>query len=593
MRRIKSLSTQLANQIAAGEVVTRPASVVKELMENSLDAGSKRIDLIIEHGGTSRIEVRDDGHGIHHDDFVLAISPHATSKVYELKELEALISMGFRGEALASISAVSRMSVVSRQADSEHAWKFKCDEVNQELKPAAREVGTSVSVRDLFYNTPARRKFLRTEKTEFGHIEDVFKRLALVNFDVRFTLTHGDKLVYDFPVAGDDRRQEARVAACVAKDFLANALKIDIEISGLHLTGWVGEPTYSRSSQALQFFYVNERIVKDRLIAHAVRQAYKDVLYGGRHPVFVLYLSLEPHLVDVNVHPTKAEVRFREGRLVHDFIYRALHRAVGETRIEPVVQDNQHELKATQILQRQPSQQTMTLADSRETVELYKQLAPKPVEVEAEPEAEVAVLEEPKPQVAPPMGYAKCQLKGIYILAENEAGLVIVDMHAAAERITYEKLKTAWGAGELSQQALLVPMTIQVSKMEAVFVEDHKEAFAELAFELDRLGEDQVMIRAVPAILKRSDYEKLATKVIADLALLGKSFQVANYCDELLSSMACHGSVRANRQLSLDEMNALLRQMEETERSGQCNHGRPTWRQLSLTEMDQLFMRGR
>ena len=603
-RRIQTLPIQLANQIAAGEVVSRPASVIKELMENAIDAGGNQIDVVIEGGGSRLMKISDNGVGIVKDDLPLAIARHATSKVYELNELEALHSLGFRGEALASIASVSRFTLTSRHHESDMAWQAQVEgrEANCDIQPAAQPVGTTVTVRDLFFNTPARRKFLRADKTELNHIEEVFKRMALVHFDKGFSLKVDNVIKYQFQPALDQMTQEHRVRACFDKQFLANALHVDVEAAGLRLWGWVGLPTYSRSQADSQYFYVNGRIVKDKLVTHAVRQAYQDVLYGGRHPIYLLYLSVDPAMVDVNVHPTKHEVRFREGRLVHDFLFRTLHRVLGESKPQAAL-DNGAEIPS--IPAYQPPQQAAMSLQVKEDMALYQQLATpsaspvsvsqptvEPLQTQTSP-TQTPTAEAEISATVPPLGYALGQLKGIYILAQNAHGLVIVDMHAAHERITYERLKQQWQEDRLSAQQLLVPLSVAVSAKEAILVDENQECLQQLGFEMDRIGEDAVVIRQMPSLLKSSDAETLVRAVLADLLLVGDSARFDQYVNEMLSTMACHGSIRANRQLTLPEMNALLRDMEATERSGQCNHGRPTWTQLNLTELDKLFLRGR
>ncbi len=611
-RRVQQLPIQLANQIAAGEVVTRPASVIKELLENSLDAGASSLEIKIEEGGMRLLSVGDNGGGIHPDDLRLSLSRHATSKVYNLDELEGLTSLGFRGEALASIASVSRMRLSSRYQKADQAYEISsegCDK-DIEIKPTARRLGTLVEIRDLFFNTPARRKFLRKEKTEFTHIDEVVRRIALSRFDIALSLTHNNKLVYQLPPANNDLLQEKRMAKIFSHEFLHNALHIDIDAMGLRLSGWVGLPTFSRAQADWQYFYVNGRIVKDRLVSHAVRQAYRDVLYHGRHPVFVLYLDCDPMIVDVNVHPTKHEVRFREGRLIHDFLFRALHRALAEAKpsdIEKKLNDDKSkEVAATQSGIEQghrgtytPQQRQMPLRQVQEQVARYQQLLMS--EPTTAPEgtlmAETPVPLQPEaqsnqPQI-PPLGYAIAQLKGIYILAENEQGLIIVDMHAAHERITYEKMKMAWQQQKMVTQGLLVPITLSATAKEVAFVEEYPNSLADLGFQVEALGHEQLVIREVPTLLKQANIEQLVHDVLADLMLFDHSKRTEEYCDRVLSTMACHGSVRANRQLTISEMNALLRDMELTERSGQCNHGRPTWTVQSMAELDKLFLRGR
>jgi DNA mismatch repair protein MutL len=624
LRRIQLLSPRLANQIAAGEVVERPASVAKELLENCLDAGARRIDVDVEQGGIKLLRVRDDGAGIPADDLPLALARHATSKIRELDDLEAVASLGFRGEALASISSVSRLTLTSRTADASQAWQVETEgrDMEARVQPAAHPVGTTVEVRDLFFNTPARRKFLRSEKTEFDHLQEVIKRLALARFDVAFHLRHNGKGVLALHEAADDLSRARRVAAVCGSAFLEQALPLEIERHGVRLWGWVGLPTFSRSQADLQYFYVNGRMVRDKLVAHAVRQAYRDVLYNGRHPTFVLFLEIDPATVDVNVHPTKHEVRFRDSRMIHDFLYGTLHRALGDVRPEdqlaapaavaPVVRASglqagefgpQGEMSLAASLLERPADapdwrppasagggyaprsappQPVPGAELQGAYRDY--FAPLPVEAAPLPEASVDI---------PPLGYALAQLKGIYILAENAAGLVLVDMHAAHERITYERLKAAMASEGLRGQPLLVPESLAVSQREADCAEEHQAWFQRLGFELQRLGPETLAIRQIPVLLKQAQAGQLVRDVLADLLEYGSSDRIQAHLNELLATMACHGAVRANRRLTLPEMNALLRDMEQTERSGQCNHGRPTWTQLGMDDLDKLFLRGR
>ncbi|TBU87284.1 DNA mismatch repair endonuclease MutL [Phytopseudomonas dryadis] len=620
MMRIQLLSPRLANQIAAGEVVERPASVIKELLENSLDSGARRIEVDVEQGGVKLLRVRDDGSGIAPDDLPLALARHATSKIRELEDLEQVMSLGFRGEALASISSVARLTLTSRTADAEQAWQVETEgrDMQPRVQPAAHPVGTSVEVRDLFFNTPARRKFLKAEKTEFDHLQEVIKRLALARFDVAFHLRHNGKSVLSLHEANDDVSRARRVAAVCSSGFLEQALPIEIERNGLHLWGWVGLPTFSRSQADLQYFYVNGRMVRDKLVAHAVRQAYRDVLFNGRHPTFVLFLEIDPASVDVNVHPTKHEVRFRDGRMVHDFLYGTLHRALGEVRPE-----DQLATPATVETLLRPTGQAAGEFGPQGEMGLAASVLERPVESvwrspgagyqgqrseAALPAAEAqgvyreffapmpatrvpVVLPEAQGDI-PPLGYAIAQLKGIYILAENANGLVVVDMHAAHERITYERLKVAMASEGLRGQPLLVPESIAVSQREADCAEEHGQWFQKLGFELQRLGPETLAIRQIPALLKQAEATRLVGDVLSDLLEYGTSDRIQAHLNELLGTMACHGSVRANRRLTLPEMNALLRDMEHTERSGQCNHGRPTWTQMSMDQLDKLFLRG-
>ncbi|AJO76253.1 MULTISPECIES: DNA mismatch repair endonuclease MutL [Pseudomonas] len=627
--RIELLSPRLANQIAAGEVVERPASVIKELLENSLDSGAKRIDVDVEQAGVKLLRVRDDGGGISADDLPLALARHATSKIRNLEDLEQVMSLGFRGEALASISSVARLTLTSRTRDADQAWQVETEgrDMAPRVQPAAHPVGTSVEVRDLFFNTPARRKFLKAEKTEFDHLQEVIKRLALARFDVAFHLRHNGKSVLSLHEANDDVARARRVAAVCGSGFLEQALPIEVERNGLHLWGWVGLPTFSRSQADLQYFYVNGRAVRDKLVAHAVRQAYRDVLFNGRHPTFVLFFEVDPAVVDVNVHPTKHEVRFRDGRMVHDFLYGTLHRALGDVRPEDhlaapaaaagIVRptgieagefgpQGEMRLAANLTLEQPQTQPAFTPSNAGAGSGYQYQYTPRPqptlpaAEAQAAyreffaplPEAGAAALPDAQGDI-PPLGYALAQLKGIYILAENAQGLVLVDMHAAHERIMYERLKVAMASEGLSGQPLLVPESIAVSQREADCAEEHASWFQRLGFELQRLGPESLAIRQIPALLKQAEANRLVHDVLADLMEYGTSDRIQAHLNELLGTMACHGAIRANRRLALPEMNGLLRDMENTERSGQCNHGRPTWTQLGLDDLDKLFLRGR
>jgi DNA mismatch repair protein MutL len=605
---------RLANQIAAGEVVERPSSVVKELLENSLDAGAHNIEIEVEQGGTRLIRLRDDGCGIPREDFALALSRHATSKIHSFEDLEGVASLGFRGEALPSISSVSRLELRSRTRDEDSGWRVTGDGGEQisEPQPVAQPQGTTIEVRDLFFNTPARRKFLRTEKTEFGHLETVVKRIALSHFDVGFTLRHNQRVVQKLRPAHGAVEQQQRVAHVCGEAFIDHALKIEFQAAGMRLWGWVALPTFSRSQADLQYFFVNGRMVRDKLVTHGIRQAYQDVLYHGRHPAYVLYLELDPTLVDVNVHPTKHEVRFREGRMVHDFLFRTLHQALAEARPGSGEASASTENIGTDVtsppafaagrtdasfasgsITTFPQQARMPLGVQqglhpglqqqavREQMQAYQALAATAPEPGAEQEADMPVL-----------GYAIAQLHGIYILAQNAHGLVLVDMHAAHERITYERMKQAMDGEGVRSQPLLVPITINVNESEARLPAEFEEVFAELGFVLETMGPQTIVVRQVPSLLREADVEGLVRDVLSDLTTYGTTRRVREAINELLGTMACHGSVRANRKLTLPEMNALLRDMENTERSGQCNHGRPTWVQLSLDQLDKLFMRG-
>lgn len=626
MTRIALLSQRLANQIAAGEVVERPASVVKELLENCLDAGADRVEIDIEQGGSKLIRIRDNGAGIVKDDLGLALSRHATSKIANLDDLENIASLGFRGEALASICSVSRLELISRAqaATDDTAWRVEAEgqEMSTALSPAAHPQGTTVEVRDLFFNTPARKKFLRTEKTEFDRLEEVVKRLALSRFDVAFSLRHNQRVIQHLHAAMSAQEQQRRVALVCGPAFVENSIQIDIEAAGLRLWGWVSLPTFSRSQADLQYFYVNGRIIRDKLVSHAVKQAYQDVLFHGRHPAFVLYLELQPSLVDVNVHPTKHEVRFRDGRLVHDFLFRALHKALASVR----PQDRLGAEAGTESGTESATGEGVTSASGYASAERSAGLtgdfagqerisfagsfgsSPTPLQSNqfssfssgysgavsqqrvAEQVAAYARLH--NDDDVPPLGFAIAQLHGIYILAQNAQGLIIVDMHAAHERITYEHMKSACQSEGIKAQPLLVPLSIAVSQAEADCAEQQAEALLALGVGIERAAAESIVVRQIPAILAGANIEQLVRDVLSDVLEHGSSERIRNYQDQLLATMACHGSVRANRQLSIAEMNALLRDMERTERSGQCNHGRPTWVLQSLDQLDKLFLRG-
>ena len=600
MGRIRQLSDSLANQIAAGEVVERPAAVLKELLENSLDAGAARIDIELEDGGMRLLRIRDDGEGIATEDLPLTVTRHATSKIRTLDDLERVLSFGFRGEALASIASVSRLGILTADANAAHASRLDyAADGTPRVTPAAHPRGTTVEVLELFFNVPARRKFLRSARTEYTHCEEVVRRIALARFDVAFKLRHDRRVVFELRACTTQAEREQRLAVLCGTPFLENARAIEVEASGMRLSGWLTQPTYSRSQADQQYFFVNGRAVRDRVVTHAIRQAYRDVLYGDRHPACVLYLEIDPTLVDVNVHPTKSEVRFRESRLVHDFLFRALHRALAELRPAQARSDLAgQDAPAGSI----PVEGTPPVAHQRplwthrpgpaavaETLSAYESLSL------ARPEGLVPSQPEESGDDGdiPPLGYALAQLKGIYILAENRDGLVLVDMHAAHERITYERMKAANAAGGVRAQPLLVPLVVALSRREADCLERHAETLATLGLGLARSAEEAVIVRQLPVLLAGADIAALVRDVAADLLEHGDATRIATRSDEILSTMACHGSVRANRRLSLSEMNALLRDMEATERSGQCNHGRPTWTLMPLAELDRLFLRGR
>lgn len=613
MHRINLLNQRLANQIAAGEVVERPASVIKELMENSLDAGATQLTIDVEQGGIKFMRVRDNGVGIVKDDMELALSRHATSKISELGDLEAIGSLGFRGEALASISSVSRLRMQSRSAQEADSsgWQIQAEgqDMATRLEPSAHPQGTTVEVRDLFFNTPARKKFLKTEKTEFTRIDEVVKRLALSRFEVEFNLSHNQRAIHKMLAANSEQEKQRRVGLVCGPAFVENSVYVDVERAGLRLWGWVSLPTFSRSQADLQYFYVNGRIIRDKLVAHAIKQAYRDVLYHGRHPAYVLYLELDPATVDVNVHPTKHEVRFRDSRLVHDFLFSALHKALAEVSPADRLSDQENpailEQSVSNGVAELDQQSSLGLrdapADYRSNYQSTYQSSDRgpafnggqsvnPQQVRAQLAA-LSELQQDDAEV-PPLGYAIAQLHGIYILAQNKEGLIIVDMHAAHERITYERMKIAALEEEIKMQPLLVPVSIAVSQAEANCAEQQQQALQSLGIAIERVAEEAIVVRQVPSLLKDSNVEQLVRDVLSDLLEYGSSERIQAHQDELLSTMACHGSVRANRHLTIPEMNALLRDMEATERSGQCNHGRPTFIYRSLDELDKLFMRG-
>ena len=591
----------MANQIAAGEVVERPASVVKELLENSLDSECRRIDITLEAGGTRLIRVRDDGIGIVKDDLQLALSRHATSKIEEIADLNAVSTLGFRGEALASIASVSRLYLTSNASDDhQNGWKVTVagEGLSAELSPAPHPRGTTLEVKDLFFNTPARRKFLRTERTEFQRIEDIVRKMALSHPKVGFYLTHDGKIVRQYPACQSEAEMDRRISSVFGKTFIENALYFEEEKHGIQLKGWIGLPTYSRSQADQQYFFVNGRTIRDKLVTHAVKQGYSDVLYHGRNPVFALFLSLHPSMVDVNVHPTKHEVRFRESREVHDFIFRTIHHVLADTR----PQDQVEAAASTIDLGALPAQSNIVFqrpgtgsaaVGGGAISELPRHYGHILAQEPSADEAARSFQSLPDDGTVPPLGYALAQLHGIYILAENARGLVLVDMHAAHERITYERMKHASAAEGVKTQPLLVPISIAISSQEGSLVEEYAAHFEELGFDIQLASEESLLVRGIPALLSRSNTEQLLRDVLSDFLEYGSTLRIQEHKDEILSTMACHGSVRANRRLTIPEMNALLRDMEDTERSGQCNHGRPTWTELSVAELDSLFLRGR
>lgn len=587
--RIHQLSDLISNQIAAGEVVERPASLVKELLENSLDAGARRLEVVAEQGGVKRVLVLDDGGGIHPEDLRLAVSRHATSKISSAADLEGVRSLGFRGEALASMASVARLRIVSRIPTLDQGFAIEIEGGREvAFEPRAHPPGTTVEVADLFFNTPARRKFLKAERTEQAHIERVVRTMSLARFDVAFELRQGGGRTALTLPAGNPQQRLGRV---LGSEFPERSVMVDESAGAMRLHGWVGLPTLSRGQADQQYFFVNSRAVKDKLVGHAIRQAYRDVLFHGRHPVFVLYLELPAAEVDVNVHPTKDEVRFRDARGVHDFVFGKLNRALRDLRPDstppPVVSYPGAVRDQGPFAQPALALHSVAQSGSPAGHRFWSAGAnglPNPARAEGaafDQQGEV-----------PPLGFAIAQLHGIYILAQNEAGLVIVDMHAAHERITYERLKQQQEEGTIARQRLLVPSVLNVPESDADLLEELGELLPEMGLVVERSGQQAVTVREVPALLGNADCEGLIRDLLADFTELGTSQRIEQARERLLAGMACHGSIRANRQLSLAEMNALLRDMERTENAGQCNHGRPTYLTQSLVELDSLFLRG-
>lgn len=644
---IEQLPDHLINQIAAGEVIERPASIIKELIENSLDAGATRCQIDLEQGGLTRLCVRDNGNGIPANEIALALSRHATSKITSMADLESVATMGFRGEALPSIASVSRLLLSSCAKGADTAWQIRYrHDGGVEREPTAHPFGTTVDVQDLFYNLPARRKFMRTERTEYSRCEAVIKTLAMANSQCAFTLTHNGKTSFECRSASSQTERNIRITRILGKAFGEAARAVDIEGPGLQLSGWIADPSFSRAQADMQYFYVNNRMVKDKVISHAVKQAYSDLIYHQRFPAFVLFLKLDPKAVDVNVHPGKQEVRFRDSQTVHGFVRRSLKQFLAAFTPADVLSEadqSQNYLseparpgvgglssRAEQGMpggqlgnvnsgagssssaggpslhyQDAPRQGAMKLSvrdqyDGMSRLGAVSGNAPKPIDpygrdpmpmnTEHLAHSDSEGIDETK---APPLGYALAHLHGIYVLAQNTKGLILVDAHAAHERITYERLKTEFSAGAIKVQPLLVPVTLHVSEAEADRCETETALLAELGLEVDRQSPEQLRVQAVPVILGRADIAELLRDVLSDLMEFGSSERIRAAIDTVLSSMACHGSVRANRMLTVPEMNALLRQIESTPNSGQCNHGRPTWTQLDMKALDALFMRGR
>ena len=602
---IRLLPDQLISQIAAGEVVERPASALKELLENSLDAGSTDISVSLLQGGVKQLCVADNGSGIGHDDLAMALTRHATSKIATLEDLEAVGSLGFRGEALASIASVSRTQISSRSQDTKHAWRITSDGSDiSTIEPAALDAGTVIEVNDLYFNTPARRKFLKTEGTEFGHCEEAFHRVALSRPDVAFMLQHNGRALSRYAISAPEKRFSEVLGA----EFAAESINIDESAAGLRLWGIAAKPTYNRNSRDTQYVYVNSRFVRDKLIAHAIRQAYQDVLHHDRHPAFVLFLELDPNLVDVNVHPSKTEVRFREGQAIHRFIFHSLHKVLAtptgasnavtasQATHNPFATNNQTPYPTYQsqisLAANEPSSFYQTLFGSNSKASQERKFA-SPVCYAEEFEAGVATA----PVDDFPLGFAVAQIHGVYVLAQNKLGLVVIDMHAAHERIMYEQLKNALDMKSVPMQPLLIPVSFNANRLEVATVQEalatNDSSLQQLGFDIAILSPTTLAVRAVPTMLRDADAVTLARDVLRDLREYGASRALTERRNELLGTMACHAAVRANRLLTVAEMNALLRDMEATERSGMCNHGRPTWFQVNMSDLDKMFMRGK
>ena len=596
---IRVLSGELVDQIAAGEVIERPASVVKEVVENALDAGATRIDIDVERGGVGLVRVRDDGCGIAPSELPLALARHATSKIGSLEDLEAVSTLGFRGEALPSIGSVARLRIASRAAGAAQGTEITCEGGTlSEVRPSAQPPGTTVEVRDLFYNVPARRKFVRSDATELGHIAGLVERLALSRFDVSFRLRHGVRVLIDAPAVVDAGSEHERLAQVLGADFPAAAIAVRHAAGPVLLSGWAGLPTHSRAQGDQQFWFVNGRNVRDRLLMNAVRLAYRDVLYHGRHPAYVLYLTLDPKLVDVNAHPAKLEVRFRDSRQIHEFVFRALERALaatkpdlaasGATRSDPFATPG-----ASGRAGVAPGSYRAQMLPPGSGALAFQARTPDPWmmaaaigDTEANPSAGLPPGEQP-------LGTALVQLHGVYILAQTSDGLVLVDMHAAHERVLYERFKAERERAAVASQHLLEPIVIEVKPHELATILEERARWEAAGFEIDALGPTRLALRRVPAVLNPREIRQVVAALVADLALEGSTHHLEGAADRFLGTLACRSAIHAHRRLTLEEMNALLRQMEDTERANQCNHGRPTWTRLTLQQLDQLFLRGR
>lgn len=642
---IQQLPDHLINQIAAGEVIDRPSSIVKELLENCIDAGATQIDIELEAGGIRQIKIRDNGCGISATELPIALRRHATSKIASLDDLTAVRTLGFRGEALSSIAAVSRLSIISLPVDQDHAMEVRFDSASGELdtRPASHAIGTTITMADLFFNVPARRKFLKTEKTEFNHIESAVRKIALSAWDVGFTLSHNGKQMLNLPVVSEtesdsEARGESRIKGVLGAEFVENSLYFSRDADDMRLSGWAAKATFSRSQADMQYFYVNSRMVRDKTITHAVKHAYSDLLYHSRQPAYALYLEMNPRDVDVNVHPGKLEVRFRDGRRIHGFVSHAVKEALAVVPLDQQVDEDGVVIDAATVMQGAPAaggerqsteppgqsyapHQTpmaFDVNDSKSAAQthssrfqysapqggavgqrgaLYQELVGKSARGDSGNAAVAGTSTvnagSESAATCPPLGFAVAHLHGAFILSQSRDGLVMVDAHAAHERISYERLKDEYDNGSVRSQPLLLPLSVHVSEAEAQLAEEHSDMFLKVGLQVDRRGLAQLVVRAIPVELQSADVEKLLRDVLSDIAENGYSFRVREEINKLLSTMACHGSVRANRALTVTEMNALLRDMERTQNSGQCNHGRPTWVELSVKQLDALFLRGR
>lgn len=597
MSTIKPLPELLINQIAAGEVVERPASALKEILENSVDAGAKKITVQLQQGGVKQIRVMDDGMGIAKEELLLALTRHSTSKISTLEDLHKITSLGFRGEALASIAAVSRLTLASRQAGQSHAWQIQVDGKSiSQPEPYSLTSGTALDVNDLYFNIPARRKFLKSEATELAHCDEVFKRIALSQAGIEFVLQHNGKVRRQLRAANSTQR----IQSVLGEEFGQTAAFVDERSTDIYLHGMVALPAYARSSRDAQYFFVNNRFVSDKLISHALREAYRDVLHLDKHPAFVLFLDIDPESVDVNVHPTKTEVRFRESRALHQFIFHAINKALASPNKGMETGESMQATRSFPAYPRTAPSQPNTVS---QPASFYRTLfgtevnSYQPAPINTAPVTPVEKSDQPdiakEEQDSHPLGFALGQLHGVYILAQNTRGLVVVDMHAAHERIMYEKLKQALDRHEIPMQPLLIPVTFYADGLEIAVVEDNLTTLDQLGFEIAILSPTTLAVRAVPATLQHADIAQLTHDILREIREYGASQILTAKRNEILATMACHGAIRANRKLTIEEMNALLREMEITERAGQCNHGRPTWFETCLADLDKLFMRGK